>query len=184
MQKLHRRRNILRVWLGAWLSVSALAGSQWLDVPYVEQRESTGCGSASIAMVMQYWLHQGARVDPAAADAGRIYALLSPSSRDGIRGQALKRYLEEHGFSTYVFNGEFSDLRNHLEKGRPLVVCLDPRGANSLSHYVVVVGIDASAVYFHDPARGKLFKEELKRFQHEWKATGSWTLLAVPRPGR
>jgi predicted double-glycine peptidase len=184
MQKLHKRRHFLRDWLSAWLMVSAHAGSQWLDVPYVQQRESTGCGSASIAMVMQYWLHQDARVDPAAADYEHIYALLSPSSRVGLRGQALKDYFEAHGFSTYVFNGELNDLRNHIQKGRPLVVCLDPRGATALFHYVVIVGIDASAVYFHDPARGKLLKEELKQFQHEWKATGNWTLLAVPRPGR
>lgn len=184
MQKLHKGSSFLRVWLSAWIAVSAYAGSQWLDVPYVQQRESTGCGSATIAMVMQYWLHQDARVDPAAADYGHIYALLSPSPHVGLRGEALKAYFEEHGFSSYVFNGELRDLQNHIEKGRPLVVCLDPRVANALFHYVVVVGVDASAVYFHDPARGKLLKEDLKQFQHEWKATGNWTLLAVPRTGK
>ena len=179
----HNNSRFLPLWLSALLAISAHAGSQWLDVPYVQQRESTGCGPATIAMVMQYWLHQGMRVDRTAADAGHIDAVLSPSSRSGIRGQELKGYFEEHGFSTYVFNGEISDLRNHIQKGRPLVVCLDPRGAGSIFHYVVIVGIDAAAVYFHDPARGKLLKEELKQFQHEWKATGGWTLLAVPRQG-
>lgn len=177
-------RSFIGVWLGACLAVSAQSGQPWLDVPYVHQAQITGCGPASIAMVMQYWLHQGTRVDVAAADAGRIYAQLSASSpdasREGIRGQALKGYLEEHGFKTYIFNGEIKDLRNHIEKGRPLVACLAPRSAKGPLHYVVVAGIDASAVYFHDPVRGKLLREELGKFQREWHATGGWTLLAVP----
>lgn len=184
MPLLHTTWRSLPLWLSGCLAVFAYAGSQWLDVPYVQQRASTDCGPAAVAMVMQYWLNQGAGIDRSAAEAGQIDALLSPSKRSGVRGQELKRYFEEHGFSTYVFNGEIGDLRNHVEKGRPLVVCLDPRGASAIFHYIVIVGIDASAVYFHDPARGKLLKEELKHFQHEWKATGGWTLLAVPRPGR
>ena len=176
-----KSRTLHRVWLVAWLAILASAGSPWLDVPYVQQAERTGCGPASIAMVMQYWLSHTGGLDAEAADADRIYALLSPSSPRGIRGQALKGYLEGHGFTTYVFNGELGDLRNHVEKGRPLVVCLAPRGAKAPLHYVVVVGLDASAVYFHDPARGKLLREEFKKFQDEWKATGSWTLLALPR---
>ncbi len=178
------RRSIVVIWLGVCLTVYAQSGQPWLDVPYVQQAQSTGCGPASIAMVMQYWLHRDARVDLAAADAERIYALLSAGSRDGIRGQALKGYLEEHRFKTYVFNGEFKDLRNHIERGRPLVVCLAPRSAKGPLHYVVVVGIDASSVYFHDPARGKLLREEFKKFNREWQATGGWTLLAVPTADR
>lgn len=180
MPRSYPLRSFSRVLLGVCLAACACAGSPWLDVPYIQQAQSTGCGPASIAMVMQYWQQRDAHSDPAAADAERIYALLSPASRDGIRGQALKGYLEEHGFQTYVFNGEFKDLRNHIEKGRPLVACLAPRGAKGPLHYVVVVGIDASAVYFHDPARGKLLREELEKFQHEWQPTGRWTLLAVP----
>jgi len=36
--------------------VVAAAGDSglWLDVPYVHQ-EKDGCGSASLAMVLQYW---------------------------------------------------------------------------------------------------------------------------------
>ena len=181
MLKLHEGGLCLSVWMTACFATVAYAGSDWLDVPYVQQAESTGCGSASIAMVMQYWMRQNPRLEPAAADAERIYSQLSSSSREGIRGQALKSYLEEHGFSAYAFNGELGDLRNHIEKGRPIVVCLAPRGANAPLHYAVVVGLDASGVYLHDPARGKLLREDLKKFQHEWKATGSWALLAVPR---
>jgi len=113
--------------------------SQWLDVPYVHQLES-GCGAASISMVMQYWVRQQPQLDPAAADSDQIYKLLSPSPRKGISGQALKQYLGEHGFDAFIFAGELLDLQHHVEKGRPLVVCLAPKGAHAPLHYVVVVG--------------------------------------------
>jgi predicted double-glycine peptidase len=152
----------------------------WLDVPYVRQTESTDCGAAALAMVMQYWSRQKPLADPAAAEESRIYSALAPGAKEGIRGNALKGYLEDHGFRAFVFNGELSDLRTHIGKGRPLVVCLKPGGASPELHYVVVVGIGNSAVYFHDPARGKLSREDLQRFQREWKSTDAWTLLALP----
>ncbi len=154
--------------------------SQWLDVPYVRQVEA-GCGAASIAMVMQYWIRREPRIDPAAADGDRIYRLLASSPGKGISGQALKRYLEEHGFATFVFDGELRDLREHLEKGRPVVVCLAPKGPRAPLHYAVVVGSSEAAIMLHDPSRGKLFREDLNTFLRAWRATGNWTLLATPR---
>ncbi len=133
-------------------------------------------------MIMQYWIRHDRRIEMSSANADRIYELLAPSPGKGIPGQALKRYLEEKGFRAFVFDGELHDLRHHLEKGRPLVVCLAPRGPNSPLHYVVVVGAQESAILLHDPARGKLIREDLRRFQRDWKATGNWTMLAVPRP--
>ena len=52
---------MLRVCAGVLLSVVAVFGQSapvgaagiWLDVPYVKQTED-GCGSASIAMLLQY----------------------------------------------------------------------------------------------------------------------------------
>jgi ABC-type bacteriocin/lantibiotic exporter with double-glycine peptidase domain len=156
-----------------------LSSVKWLDVPYVRQVEA-GCGAASIAMVMQYWIRQGIQLDPLLADGDRIYEQMG-SPKKGISGQALKQYLERQGFQAFVIDGEMKDLRDHMEKGRPLVVCLAPRATRGPLHYVVVVGLSDSDVTFHDPSRGKLITESLDRFQREWKATGNWTLLAVPR---
>jgi len=39
---------------------AAVSAGLWLDVPFVKQ-EKNGCGSASIAMVMQYWQKQQGR---------------------------------------------------------------------------------------------------------------------------
>jgi predicted double-glycine peptidase len=153
----------------------------WLDVPFVRQVYA-GCGSASVAMVMQYWIRSDQRLDPAASDAERIHKALPVSSK-GIPGSRLKQYLEENGFTAYTFDGEMQDLQNHVSKGRPVIVCLAPRGMRAPLHYVVVTGVadDNSHLTVNDPARGKSISIDAELFLKEWKATGNWALLAVPR---
>ena len=142
-----------------------------MEVPFVSQ-EKNGCGAASIAMVMQYWqLH----ADPEAIQR----ALYSPKAR-GIYASDLERYLRQHGFSTFAINGEWTDLKHHLEKGRPLIVALKS-GRDDL-HYVVVTGLDLrqELVLTHDPARRKLLKQHRADFEKEWRGAGNWALLALP----
>jgi predicted double-glycine peptidase len=161
----------------------AVAGDPaWLDVPFVPQVRQ-GCGPAAIAMVMQYWVQHQQGLDAAAADDERINEALPASSR-GTFGNALKTYLEAHGFSAFVFTGEPQDLAHHLAKGRPLVVCLGPQGPDGPFHYVVVVGVGESEILLNDSARGKLTREGRETFLEQWKATGNWALLAVPRQAR
>jgi ABC-type bacteriocin/lantibiotic exporter with double-glycine peptidase domain len=128
-------------------------------------------------MVMQYWRSQGARVSAAEADAASIQQKLYPAEARGIRASALERYLDENGFRALVLRGEWSDLSEHLAKGRPLIVCL---GAGLL-HYVVVVGLDGAAVMVNDPADRKLRKLDRAGFEKRWRTAGNWTLLALPR---
>jgi len=151
----------------------------WLDVPFVRQIRA-GCGSAAIAMVMQYWARNDPNLDAAAAAAERIDRAL-PASSKGIAGKELRRYLEANGFSVFIFNGELSDLRHHAAKGRPTVVCLGLKGPRAPLHYAVVAGAGEDAVLLNDPARGKLVREDKESFLRSWKVTGNWALLAVPR---
>jgi len=149
----------------------------WLAVPFVRQ-EKNGCGAASIAMVMIYWQReQGRSSDADAAEIQR--ALHSPAAR-GIHASGMERYLREHGFQTFSLSGEWTDLREHLQKGRPLIVALQS-GRDSL-HYVVVTGLDPQqgVVLKHDPAVRKLLKQHRADFEKEWSAAGNWTLLALP----
>ncbi len=176
----------MRLWRGTVLLainflITLAAAQQWLDVPFVQQVKA-GCGSAAVAMVIQYWARQEPRLNTVAAETERIDALLPANSAKGIQGQALKRYLEERGFAAFVFTGERSDLEHHLEKGRPVIVCFAPRGPGAPLHYAVVVGIDGKEVRLNDPARGKLIREDMDRFLAEWKVTNNWSLLTVPRP--
>ncbi|MDE3189051.1 MAG: C39 family peptidase [Acidobacteriota bacterium] len=152
----------------------------WLDVPFVKQ-EREGCGAASIAMVMQYWQqHQGQPMTP---DAQALHILRALHSDDahGILASDMVRYFQQNGYRTFTFSAEWADLGRQLEKGRPLIAALKPDAGSSL-HYVVVAGVDPGhqLVLLNDPAQRKLLKEDKSTFEREWKATGHWTLLAVP----
>jgi predicted double-glycine peptidase len=173
-------RACLALLLIGLLSPASSAGSQWIEVPFVHQVKE-GCGSAAVAMVMQYWVSRQPGLDALAADAKRINQVLQPGSTKGIQGQALKRYLEFHGFVALTFSGEVRDLQQHIAKGRPVVVCLGLNGSHAPLHYVVVVGLKDKAVLVNDPARGRLIGIGLERFLFAWKRTENWALLAVPR---
>ena len=152
----------------------------WLDVPFVRQ-QGNGCGAASLAMVLQYWQFQQHLTMEPAADPGEILRALYSRAAGGIYASDMERYLQRQGFRTFAFRGEWSDLREQLEKGRPLIVALKAERAQL--HYVVVAGLDwqQDVVLKNDPAQRKLLKQERSEFEKEWKAAGNWTLLAVPR---
>ena len=154
----------------------------WLDVPFISQQKD-GCGAASMAMVMQYWLNQKARPVDAGADATAIQRSLYSSKDHGIRASDMERYFQQHGFQTFSFAGKWADLKQHLEKGRPLIVALKPSALEKSLHYVVVVGIDpeSNLVLVNDAAQRKLLKHDRSSFEKEWSAVGRWTLLALPK---
>ncbi len=153
----------------------------WLDVPFVKQ-EKDACGAASIAMVMQYWQHQQGETASQDSDAIQIQRLLYSAKAHGIYASDMERYFREKGFGTFTIRGEWRDLKQHLDKGRPLIVALKPTGATPL-HYVVVTGLDPEQgiVMVNDPAQRKLLKQDRPAFEREWAAAGNWTLLALPQ---
>ena len=150
----------------------------WLDVPFIAQ-EKNACGAASIAMVMQYWERQQGK--QASADANQIGRVLYSRQAQGILASDMKRYLQQQGFRTLTFQGEWNDLKEHLKKGRPVIVALSTGSQDR--HYVVVAGLDwtREVVLKNDPAERKLLKQDRSSFEKQWKAAGSWTLLAVPQ---
>ena len=154
----------------------------WLDVPFVKQ-EKNGCGSASIAMVMQYWYQQQGRSLSDSSQAPLIHKTLYVPGSDGIYASAMEGYFQKHQFRTFSFRGDWQILQDHLKKGRPLIAALKP-GSDASLHYVVVVGLhpEQDLVLLNDPARRKLFKQERSDFEKQWSATGEWTLLALPQP--
>jgi ABC-type bacteriocin/lantibiotic exporter with double-glycine peptidase domain len=174
-------RSLAPLSVGLLMSVTGLFGQPtgvWLDVPFLRQ-EKNGCGAASIAMVMQYWQHQQGKQP--SADPDRIQRALYSRPAQGILASGMEGYFEHHGFRSFAFAGEWSDLKEHLDKGRPLIVALAPR--RSSLHYVVVAGLDwqQGVVFKNDPAERKLLKQGRSEFEKEWKAAGNWTLLAIPQ---
>jgi ABC-type bacteriocin/lantibiotic exporter with double-glycine peptidase domain len=153
----------------------------WLEVPFVKQSED-GCGSAAIAMVLQYWNAHGVRIDSQRADAVAIQKQLYSRKARGIFASAMESYLKDSGFHVFPLAGNWNDLQEHLKKGRPLIVSLQPENAGAPLHYVVVTGIDWQnrALFIHDPARGKLLRMEQADFEKQWRPNRNWMLLAVP----
>lgn len=179
-KNLRRGALIFSLFLLAAGTLAAREGL-WLDVPYVHQ-EKDGCGSASVAMVMQYWAEKGFSLPPRRSDATRIQKELYSRKAHGIYASAIESYLRDSGFEVFAFRGEWKDLREHVEKGRPLIVALQPARGAAL-HYVVLVGIAPgdTAVLLNDPARSKLLKIDRDAFTQQWRWARNWTLLAVPK---
>ena len=164
------------------LALAAETPSLWIDVPFVAQVRN-GCGSAVIAMVMEYWEKKKGRGAGDSADAGKIQAAIYSPAEEGIPASAMKKYFEDAGYRTFAFVGDWGELVHHLERGRPLIVSLKASGPHGPLHYVVVVGIDSArgTIYVNDPAQQKMLRLSREGFESEWKATEHWTLLAVPR---
>jgi len=168
--------------MGAGIALAAETPSLWIDVPFVAQVKN-GCGSAAIAMVMEYWEKKMGWSASSAADAEKIQAVLYSPAEEGIPASAMQRYFEGAGYRTFVIVGDWNELGHHLERGRPLIVSLKASGPHGPLHYVVVVGIDRARgyIYVNDPAQQKMLRLSREGFESEWSATEHWTLLAVPR---
>jgi ABC-type bacteriocin/lantibiotic exporter with double-glycine peptidase domain len=164
------------------LALAAETPSLWIDVPFVAQVKN-GCGSAVIAMVMEYWEKKTGHGAGDSAGAGNIQAALYSPAEEGIPASAMKKYFENAGYRTFTFVGDWGELGHHLERGRPLIVSLKASGPHGPLHYVVVVGLDSArgTIYVNDPAQQKMLRLSREGFESEWKATEHWTLLAVPR---
>jgi predicted double-glycine peptidase len=176
---MHPHRAVLM--LAAAALVAAGTAEVRLEVPFIRQ-DKDGCGAAAAAMVMRYWSAHGAKVSEQGSDPEVIRARLHSPSARGIYGTELQRYLEGQGFQAFVVNTTLADLEHHLSRGRPLITAIRPRGSRDF-HYVVVTGYDGGAgeVILHDSARGAWIREKTAKFDRLWRATGHWTLLALPR---
>jgi ABC-type bacteriocin/lantibiotic exporter with double-glycine peptidase domain len=171
----------------ARLMLPAAAGSSgvMLDVPFVAQPKN-GCGAASIAMVMQYWERNRDNGHTQRADVETIQRELYSAHAKGIFASAMERYFQSAGYRTFTLRGAWSDLRENLEKGRPLIIGLAPGRSRDPLHYVVVAGLDWQNdwIFVNDPAQRKLLKIGRAEFEKEWSATQDWMLLALPQQGK
>ncbi|MBO0859568.1 MAG: C39 family peptidase [Chloracidobacterium sp.] len=158
----------------------------WLDIPFVKQ-EKNGCGAASIAMVMKYWLNRRGGAESQSIDAAEIHRALYDSGARGVYASSMERYFKQQGFIAFAFRGEWDDLLNHLRKGRPLIVALRPSWAGEETgaplHYVVMAGLAPAEglVLLNDPAQRKLLKQDRTDFEKQWSGANKWTLLALPQ---
>ena len=180
------RRPILGLALfaaaGAGVVLAGATPALWIDVPFIAQSKN-GCGSAAIAMVMDYWNQKAGQVPVGVAGAAQIQQALYSPKEEGIPARAMQLYFEDSDYRAFAFAGDWSALEHHLSRGRPLIVALKGSGPRGPLHYVVVVGIDPAQgyLYVNDPAQQKMLRLSREGFESEWSATHDWTLLAVPR---
>jgi ABC-type bacteriocin/lantibiotic exporter with double-glycine peptidase domain len=151
----------------------------WLvvrDVPVVRQTTPTNCGAASMSMVLGYW---GTPVS-----LEEMASELPATTGDGtFRAGELRDFARARGLNAFVIAGDMKDIRQQLERKRPLLVGIVQRtGLNKgIAHYVVIVGYDAGRdlVVMLDPARGWR-ENSVDGFMKEWEGSGRLALVAFP----
>jgi hypothetical protein len=156
------------------LTLVAASSPGLLPVPFVPQQKDT-CAAAALSMVMAY---HGREVPQDA-----IAAALVEKDLRGIRGSRLADFARERGMVALVFAGDLALLREHLGKGRPLVLSI--AAGRGRYHDVVAIGVDdaAHALVVHDPAEGPARAIAFAALEKKWRATGHWTLLVQPAGG-
>jgi hypothetical protein len=154
----------------------AVGTATWLDVPFIRQPKD-GCGSASIWMVAHYW--RAAQVDSVTVIHREVFS----AKAGGVYASDMQRYFATHGFDEFAFSGQWGDLREHLARGRPLIVSLEGNSRGVPLHYVVIAGIDEEQqmVLFNDAAERKLRMMRRDEFERRWRFSNNWTLLVTPR---
>jgi ABC-type bacteriocin/lantibiotic exporter with double-glycine peptidase domain len=142
-----------------------------LSVPFVPQ-EKDACAAASLAMVLRYW-------NAPVAEAKIASALIEPELH-GIKGSRLATFAREQGLDAFTYEGDQSQLRDFVGKGRPLIVAW--KVGRDQYHDVVVVGFDDAhdAVLVNDPAVGAARPIPWRTFEKRWAGAGHWTLLVLP----
>jgi len=154
------------------LSALVLAAAVQLPVPFVPQEKDT-CGASALAMVMRYWGREVSHREIAGA--------LVEEELQGIRGSRLADFARARGMEAIAFAGDMVILRDHLARGRPLVVAVD--AGHGRLHDVVVVGFDdgRGEAIVHDPARGANRRIGVGELEKKWATSGRWTLLCTPK---
>jgi predicted double-glycine peptidase len=150
-----------------------------LDVPFFRQQKN-GCGAASVAMVMHYWSTRTPGAQVSAPDPALVYRDLYKPEENAILLTDMRRYLEDRGFQAFTLRGKWSDVVQHLDRGRPLIAALKPGNAKTM-HFAVISGFDDRHVMLNDPTRKKLHRMKRADFDRAWVAADGWLLIAVPR---
>jgi hypothetical protein len=92
-----------------------------LAVPDVRQASQADCGVVALASVMAYYVgpphpHQ------------ELLERHPPAAPGGYSLGELRQIAQAHGFTGFVVPGDMAFLRNHLSRGRPLIVPLQLQG--------------------------------------------------------
>jgi len=150
---------------------------QLLDVPYLAQPPEL-CGGAALAMVLRYW---GAR-DIFPED---FQGFVDAKAR-GIPTSSLVTFVRKRGWVALELDAQddglatFDGIGRALGLGRPVVALIEVRPQTY--HYVVITGLTADRVVFHDPAVGPHRVLARDEFRRAWDPTKRWMIVVLPSP--
>jgi len=149
------------------------------DISYVRQTDPYWCGPASLTMILNYW---GANVtqEEVAAEIYDPEANLTSISK-------MRMYPQKIGFKTKEIDGSINDLKEWINRGRPLIVLQKFSLANMYGHYRVVTGYsdEKEMIVTFDPILGSNHNITYSEFAELWKpgstfSTLNWTLIVTP----
>ena len=159
-------------------------------VPIVAQTDKYSCGRACLASVALYYEVPFTTVEE---------VTLSGAQREEAWAAAeLVRAAESFGLVAFGYEGSFDDLKDNIQKNRPVITLLDtpPKVANypafewivetsttavSQPHWVVVLGLGHNEeVIIHDPNKGLLTMSR-KTFDKQWQKQSRVAVLVGKR---
>jgi len=160
-----------------------------LDVPCLPQvppgdwSRTRNCGVASAAMIRAYYFGtMPTKEDIMRADEWlnvRFGVPINGYNGDYTNVFQIRAWLEAEGVPTRIGMGNFEVLQRLLEEGKPVLVAvysdMSPRGAK---HAMVLVGMDGSSVYVHDPGKinGANNRYPVSQFLSVWSLQNNWYL--------
>jgi len=142
------------------------------DVPFYPENRYW-CGPASLAGVMNHW-------SDAPGPQAIAEVTYSPSAGGTLMAD-LAWYARQQGFDAKVTTMTHRELRNHLDRGRPIIVLVTRRGLlQNYNHFMVVVGYTDRGIIVNSGTRQKAFlhRETFRRF---WNENDRYALVVTPR---
>jgi predicted double-glycine peptidase len=146
-------------------------------VPDVRQSTGFSCGTAALQAVLHYYGVEE-RED-------RLMKELQTSPEEGTHPAEILRVARAHGLRAEMREGlGIEDLKSALDRGTPIIAAIQawksgdgstPSWAKNWEdgHYVVVLGLDAAAVYVEDPSllgcRGIIPRAEFLERWHDYE---------------
>jgi ATP-binding cassette subfamily B protein len=145
-----------------------------LEVPFFRQQEANTCGPACLRMVLGYYGVQASEHE-VARDCGTT---IIGTDRRGLVVAAIHRGLAARSEDRVTCD----DLEDYVKRRAPVIAVVDPDKLYgrlpNFPHSVVLVGIDADTVAYHDPARGPNLAVSRSHFAQAWDALRRKAVIA------
>ena len=169
----------------------SLGRARFVPITFEEQIEDYCCGPAVLISVLRYW--------NISEDQAHLVELYPPQSVDsGYTLGELKNIAREQGLYAFAIKGDLPAIKEHLVKGRPIIVpikvdsdyiieetlpFLGPISRNitklltpSYHHYATVFGYDKEILWLMDPVLG-IKSVDIDDFLKMWTAEQNAMLL-------